>query len=53
MIQNFESLKKMDFFVLLVPLEILSHSPDINISHCLRELVKWILDKVFREKLMV
>ena len=36
-------------FVLLVPYEILSCYPNINVSHFLREEVKWIIAKVFRE----
>ena len=43
----------LDIFILLVPLEILSHYPDIDISHWLRNHVHWMMDKVFREKLLV
>ena len=39
--------------LLLVPLEILSHYPDIDISHWLGEDFHRLMDKVFREKLMV
>ena len=54
MIQKISKLKKkLNFFVFLVPLEILSYSPDIKISHWLREFFQWIMGKVFREKLMV
>ena len=50
--QDFKN-KNYDIFLLLVPLEILSHYPDIDVSHWLREDVQWIMGKVFREKLMV
>ena len=40
------------FFLLLFPLEILSHYPEIDNAHFLRKDIQWILDKVFREKLM-
>ena len=39
----------LDISVKLVPLEILSHYPDIDISHWLREQFQWIMDK-FSEK---
>ena len=45
--------KKLDFFVLLIPLEILSQYPDIKISHWLGKFFQWTLEKVFREKLLV
>ena len=45
--------KFLNIFLLLVPIEILSHYPDIDISHWFRERVQWIKDKLFREKLMV
>ena len=52
--QDFIFFKKcLDFFLLLVPHEILSHYPDIDISYCFREDVQWVMDNVFREKLMV
>ena len=34
--------KILKSFVLLVPIELLSHYPDIDISHRLREDVQWI-----------
>ena len=43
----------MDVFVLLDPLEILSHYPDTDIYHWLSGRLQWIMDKVFRERLMV
>ena len=50
----------LNIFVLLVTFELLSHYPNIiHIiqillkSHCLREDIELITDKVFREKLMV
>ena len=46
-------ISKHDIFLLLVSLENLSHSPGIENSHWLREDVQYILDKIFREKLMV
>ena len=48
---NFEK-NFLDIFLLLVPLEMLSHYLDIAISHWLEEDFQWIMDKVFREKLM-
>ena len=36
--------------MLFVPLEILTHDPDIDISHWLKEDVQWVMDKVSREK---
>ena len=55
MLQDFEKilLKFMDIFVLLVLLELLSFYPDINSSYWFKEDVQWMIDKVFREKLMV
>ena len=54
MAQDFKKLKKfLDFFVLLVTFEILSHYPNIDISHWLKEDVQWITDKIFIEKFMV
>ena len=43
----------LDFLVILDILEILSHYPDIDISHWFSEHFQWIMDKVFRERLMV
>ena len=53
--QDFKIFQKifLDFFVILDPLEILSHYPDIDISHLLSEVFQWIMDKVFRERVMV
>ena len=52
--QNFKkSLIFFDIFLSLVPLELLSHYPDIDISHCLEANFQWITDKVFKEKLIV
>ena len=42
-----------DIFVILVPLEILSHYPDVDISHWFRGHFQWIMDKVVREMLIV
>ena len=54
MTQDFKKLKKkLDIFVLLVTFEILSHYPNIDISHWLAEDVQWIADKNFIEKFMV
>ena len=41
------------FFVILGRFEILSHYLIIDNSPWLREDVEWIIDEVFREKLMV
>ena len=49
--QNFK--KKIGILVIFVPFEILSHYPYIDSSHWRREDVQWIIDKVFRETLMV
>ena len=46
-------IKNLHIFLLLISLEILLHYPDIDISHWLREDVHWIMDKVFKEKLMI
>ena len=46
-------IKYLDIFVLLVPLEIVSHYPDIDSIYWLREDAQWIMDKFFRDKLMV
>ena len=43
----------LDISVLMVPFEILSCYPNNDSSHWLREDGQWILDKVFRETLMV
>ena len=51
MTQDFEVF--FDIFLLLVPLEILSHYPDIDNSHWLKEDVQWVVDKVSREKFIV
>ena len=40
-------------FVLLVTFELISPYPKIDSSNWLRKCVQWIIDKVFREKLMV
>ena len=45
--------KKIDIFVLLVTFEILSHYPNIDISHWLKEDIQWITDGFFFEKYMV
>ena len=42
-----------DIFLILVPLEILSHYPNIDKSHWLRKDVQLIIDKVFGEKIIV
>ena len=42
----------LDIFVLLVTFEILSHYPNIDSSHWLRNDVQWITDEVFREKFL-
>ena len=39
----------LDIFVLLVAFELLSHYPNIDNSHWLRNDVQWIRDEVFRE----
>ena len=38
------------FFIILVPIEILSHYPIIDTSYWLRENVQLAINKVFREK---
>ena len=43
----------LDISILLVPLEILSHYSDIDVTHWLKDDVQWTTDKVFSEKLMV
>ena len=54
MTQDIEKkLKTLDIFVLLVPLEILSHCPIIDSSHRLQEDVQWVKEKVFKEKFVV
>ena len=54
MTQGFKKFKKiLDIFVLLVTFEILSHYPNIDISHWLTEDVQWINDKNFIEIFMV
>ena len=40
-------------FVISVNFEILSHYLNIDSSQTLRDEVQWIIDNVFREKLMV
>ena len=39
-------------FLVLIPFGILSHYPDVDSSHGLREDVKRIMDKVFSEKVV-
>ena len=51
--QEFNFFLLFDFFVLLVPFEISSSFPKIECSHWFTKDVKWITDKVFREKLLV
>ena len=54
MTQDFKkNKKKLDIFVLLVTFEILSHYPNMDISHWLTEDVQWITDKNFLERCMV
>ena len=45
--------KSFDISLLLVPLEIILHYLDTDISQWLRENVQWIIVNVFRGKLMV
>ena len=54
MTQDFKKIKKsfLDFFVLLVTFEILSHYPNIDSSHWPKQDVKWITKKIY-EKFMV
>ena len=40
-----------NFLVILVPFEILSHYPNIDISQWLKEVVQWFIDKIFGEKI--
>ena len=49
MTQEFKKISKnfLDIFVLLVTFEILSHYPNIDISHWLKEDAQWIKDKNF------
>ena len=48
MTQDFKKLKKiLDIIVLLVTFEILSHYPNIDISHWLTEDVHWMTNKNF------
>ena len=51
--QDFQFFLFLDIFLLLVPVEIVSHYPDIDSSHWLREDVQWIIDKGFRENFTV
>ena len=53
--QDFKIFQKLylDNFIILVPLEILSHYPDIDVSFWVRENFQWVMDKISREKLMV
>ena len=54
MTQDFKNFKKiLDIFVLLVTFEILSHYPNIDISHWLTEDVQWITDKKLIEIFVV
>ena len=50
--QDFK-IKILDIFVIVVPLEILTHCPDIDISHWLNEIFQRISEKVVNEKLTV
>ena len=52
MTQDFKKLKKktLDIFVLLVTFEILTHNPNIDISHWQTEDVQWTTDITFIEK---
>ena len=54
MTQDFKKFKKFffDIFVLLVTFEILSHYPNIDISHWLQKDVQCITDKNFLEQFM-
>ena len=47
--QDFKVKKSFDILLLLVPLEIILHYPDTDISQWLREIVQWIMLK-FSEK---
>ena len=47
---NFYKKKLSDFCVLLVTFEILSHYPNVDSSHWLREDAQWITDRIFTEK---
>ena len=49
--QNFKK-KIQIFFGNLIPFEILFRFPTIDSSHWLRKDVQWIVDKVFREKMV-
>ena len=40
-----------NFFVILVPFEILSHYPNIDFYQWLKEGVQWSIDKIFGEKI--
>ena len=51
--QDFKNFQKTFWIFFLVPLEILSHYSDSDISHWLRENFQWNIDKIVREKLMV
>ena len=49
--QDFKKFFKfLDMFVFLVPVEIFSHYPNIDISHWFREGVKGSIEKIFRCK---
>ena len=43
----------LDIFISLVTFEVLSHYPNIDSSHWLKEAVQWITDKDFIVKFMV
>ena len=55
MSKDFKILKKklMDICLLMVPLELLSHYPDIAMFHWLGDDFQWIMYKVFGEKFVV
>ena len=51
--QDFNFFLNFGHFVLLVYFEILLHHPNIDGYHCFSEHVRRIIDKTFREKMMV
>ena len=53
MTQDFKKFTFYGYFRIIGYFEILSHYLEIDNSYWLKEVVLWITDKVFREKLLV
>ena len=48
-----KTLEFADTFVFLNPFEILSHYPNLDSSRWFREDFQWIIEKIFREQLIL